>query len=92
MANHLSISEPLQEIQQATSENETLKEVLKIVIEGWPAKKESLHAKIPAYFHKGDELATQDGIIFRGLRAVIPEHLRKKIREKLHVARTGIQS
>ena len=43
-------------------------------------------------FHIRDELATQDGIVFKGPRAVIPEHLRKKVREKLHVAHTGIQS
>eukprot|EP00112_Aurelia_sp_Birch-Aquarium-sp1_P017356 Seg4011.3 transcript_id=Seg4011.3/GoldUCD/mRNA.D3Y31 product="putative protein K02A2.6" protein_id=Seg4011.3/GoldUCD/D3Y31 len=93
MANHLAISEPqLKEIQQATSEDETLKEVMIIIIEGWPAKKDDLPAKVHPYFHIRDELATQDRIIFKGPRSVIPEHLRKKIREKLHVAHTGIQS
>ena len=93
MASHLAISEPqLKEIQQATSEDETLKDVMKIIIEGWPAKKDGLHARVHPYFHIRDELATQDGIVFKGPRAVIPEHLRKKIRDKLHVAHTGIQS
>ena len=40
MASHLAISGPqLKEIQQATSEDETLKEVMKVIIEGWPACK-----------------------------------------------------
>ena len=39
-----------------------------------------------------DELATQDNVIFKGQRAAIPETLRQKIRDKLHVAHTGIQS
>ena len=93
MASHLAISEPqLKEIQQATSEDETLKDVMRIIIEGWPAKKDGLHARVHPYCHIRDEFATQDGIVFKGHRAVIPEHLRKKIREKLHVAHTGVQS
>eukprot|EP00112_Aurelia_sp_Birch-Aquarium-sp1_P011735 Seg247.5 transcript_id=Seg247.5/GoldUCD/mRNA.D3Y31 product="Retrovirus-related Pol polyprotein from transposon 297" pseudo=true protein_id=Seg247.5/GoldUCD/D3Y31 len=68
MANHLAISEPqLKEIQQATSEDETLKEVMTIIIEGWPAKKDDLPAKVHPYFHKS-ELATQDGIYSTGPR------------------------
>lgn len=80
------------EIQLAASKDETLKEVMKIILEGWPAKKENLQARLHPYFHIRDELATQDGIVFKGPRAIIPEHLRKKIRERLHVAHTGIQS
>ena len=44
------------------------------------------------YFSVRDELATQDDVIFKGQRAIIPKSLRQKIREKLHVALTGIQS
>ena len=86
MANHLAISEPqLREIQQAKSEDEILKDVIKIIVEGWPAKKNDLHLKLHPYFHIRDELATQNGIVFKGPRAVIPANLRRKIREKLHV-------
>ena len=93
MTSHLAISEPqLKEIQQATSEDETLKDVMKIIIEVWPAKKDGLHARVHPYCHIRDELATQNGIVLKGPSAVIPEDLRKKIREKLHVAHTGIQS
>ena len=72
MANHLATSEPqLREIQQSTSEDETLKDVIKIIIEGRLAKKNDLHLKLYPYFHIRDELATQDGIVFKGPRAVI---------------------
>ena len=39
-----------------------------------------------------DELSTQDSIIFKGQRCVIPLSLRTKIKEKLYGAHTGIQS
>ena len=82
----------MREIQQATSEDEILKDVINIIVKGWPAKKNDLHLNLHPYFHIRDELATQDGIVFTGPRAAIPANLRKKIREKLHVAHTGIQS
>ena len=61
MASRLAISEPqLKEIRQATSEDETLKDVVKITIEGWLAKKDGLHARVHPYLHIREELATQD--------------------------------
>ena len=61
IASHLAILEPQpKEMQQATSADETLKDVLKIIIEGWPAKKDGLHARVYSYFHIRDELATLD--------------------------------
>ena len=44
------------------------------------------------YYSVRDELGTQDDVIFKGQRAIVPESLCQKIREKLHVAHTGIQS
>ena len=43
------------------------------------------------YFMVRDELSTQDGILFKGLRCVIPVSLRPKIRERLHGAHTGVE-
>jgi len=44
------------------------------------------------YFLVRDELSAQDGLIFKVQRCVIPLSLRKKIKEKLHGAHTGIAS
>ena len=38
-----------------------------------------------------DELTAQDGILFKGLRCVIPASLRPRIRERLHGAHTGVE-
>ena len=66
VANHLAISEQqLQEIQQATSNDETLKDVMTIIVAGWPEKKDSLHASLHPYFHIRGESATQRNSIQR---------------------------
>ena len=42
------------------------------------------------YFNVRDELAVQDGIIFKGQRCVIPKTLRQKVEVKIHCAHIGI--
>ena len=47
MANHLAISEQqLQEIQHVSSNDEMLKDVMRIIVAGWPEKRDGLHAYI----------------------------------------------
>ena len=93
MTNHLPISEPqLKEIQRETTRDATLQSLKETILKGWPEKKEKIPQCIHPYFSVRDELATQDDVIFKGQRAIVPESLRQKIREKLHVAHTGIQS
>ena len=93
MSNYLPISEPqLKEIQRETKCDSTLQALKEIILNGWPERKETLPRCIHPYFSIRDELATQDDVIFKGQRAVVPETLRKKIRDKLHVTHTGIQS
>ena len=42
-------------------------------------------------FNVRDELAVQDGIIFKGQICVIPKTLRQKVKEKIYRAHIGIQ-
>jgi len=73
-ASFLPVSDSkLREIQQATAEDTTLQTLKKTIINGWPEERKSIPAEITAYFSVRDELAVQDGIIFRGQRIVIPK-------------------
>ena len=92
MSNHLPISEPwLKEVQGETKCDSTLQSLKEIILNGWPERKDTLPRCIHP-FSISDELATQDDVIFKGQRAVVPKTLRQKIREKLNITHTGIQS
>ena len=92
MMNFLPISEPqLREIQEATQCDPTLQALKKVILDGWPDLKDNLPSELHPYFSFRDELAAQDGIIFKGLRCIIPATLRQKIREKLHSTHIGVQ-
>ena len=88
----LPISEPqLAEIQRETAADSVLQCLTQIILQGWPDQKEVLLSEFHPYFIVRDELTAQDGILFKGLRCVIPLSLRPKIRERLHGAHTGVE-
>ncbi|XP_021351342.1 uncharacterized protein K02A2.6-like [Mizuhopecten yessoensis] len=91
MAQFLPISEPrLHEIQKQTYTNKSLQTLMEVILEGWPGSKSKTPALAQPYFHVRDELAVQDGIIFRGERAVIPRTLRVDIMQKIHSSHVGV--
>ena len=63
-----------------------------VILKGWPEKKDDLPTELHPYFDVRDELTAQDGVLFKGLRCLIPSSLRPRIRERLHSAHTGIES
>ena len=88
----LPISEPhLAEIQRETAADSVLQCLTQVILQGWPDQKEVLPSELHSYFIVRDELTAQDGILFKGLRCVIPLTLRPKIREQLHGAYTGVE-
>ena len=83
------IPERLDRIRGATLLDPVLQKLGKVIIEGWPNDRRRVPDRLLPYFSYRDELTTQDGVIFRGERIVIPSSLRKSMKEKVHV---GINS
>ena len=79
-------------LRDHTASDAELQLVQSFIQSGWPATSKDLDPTIVPYFHVRDELAIQDGIIFRGDRIVIPQQLRKQTLSDLHAAHQGIAS
>lgn len=79
------------EIQHETAADPVIQSLIQVILQGWPDQKEALPSELHPYFTVRDELTAQDGILFKGLRCVIPASLRPKIRERLHGAHTGVE-
>ena len=89
----LPISEPqLVEIQRETAADPTLQSLKQVILNEWPDRKEALPPELYPYYNVRDELTAQDGILFKGLKCLIPSSIRVKIRSRLHGAHTGIES
>ncbi|XP_038077199.1 uncharacterized protein K02A2.6-like [Patiria miniata] len=63
-----------------------------MVITRWPSNKQEVPLCIREYWPYRDELATQNGIIFRGTRVVIPTNMRRDLIVRAHASHLGTQS
>lgn len=91
--NQLITSEAtLIKFQEETVNDSDLQAVKSLIQSGWPENPKGLNPVIMPFFHIRDELATQEGLIFRGDRLVIPKSLRKQMLSELHSAHQGIES
>ena len=73
----------LSEIKQEAAKDPTLQIFKNMILRGWPENSSSVPKEVSEYFNVRDELAVQDGIIFKGQRCVIPKALRQKVKEKI---------
>ena len=80
------------EFRDETQKDQDLRTVKTFIQSGWPEKPTGLKSTVTPYYHFRDELATQEGLVFRGNRLVIPKSLRRQILSELHSAHQGLES
>ena len=87
---HMNLKEGTQEqIQKATQTDPVMQELASTVLLGWPEARQHVSPAIRAYWNYRDELTVFDGIIYKGMKVVIPKVLRKVMVEKAHSSHTG---
>ena len=85
----ISISEPkYTELQQKTA-NE-FHELYAMIQAGWPETKRQVPHSIREYWESRDELAVLDGVIYRGMKIVIPTSMRPAMLALIHGTHLGI--
>ena len=80
------------EIQQVSSINSHLQQLVGIIITGWADSRDELHLNLQPYWSYRDELAVIDGIILKGKCIIIPNSLREQVLNQLHTNHMGIES
>lgn len=92
MVSYLPMTaERLSSIRSATSEDIKLQRVREMILAGWPQNKTDIQTDIQHYHSFQDELSFQDGIVFRGERAVISHTLRADIIQQVHSSHLGVE-
>ncbi|XP_062576406.1 uncharacterized protein LOC134238297 [Saccostrea cucullata] len=81
----------LKDIQDETAKDNTLQNLGAFIRNGWPDCKTLVPELIVPYFEIRDELSIQNGVIFKGDRAVIPQALRKDMLTRIHSSHLGIE-
>lgn len=82
--------ERFKEIAEETRKDQTLSKLYRMLVDGWPDKKEDVDDELLSYRTMQNELTTCQGVIFKGDRVLVPKQLRKKFMDSLHTAHLGI--
>ena len=85
----ISVSETkYTEIQDYT--HKELSMLSQVIMKGWPDTRNETPIEVRAYWDSRDQLSTSDGIIYKGLRIVIPPSLRSDMLKLIHKSHLGI--
>ena len=71
-AKYVRLSENgLDNLREATLKDDTLKELIKAIHNGWPELKQDLQPSIRTYWPYRDDLVADNNIIFKGTKIVV---------------------
>lgn len=93
MVSHLAVSdEKLELFRRETRKDNELCELIKQILSGWPEKRQQINNRIvSAYWDVRDSLTTEDGIIFKDDRIVVPMSMRYDMLKIVHEGHLGIE-
>ena len=77
-----------QDLQQRTA-NE-LNDLHSMILKGWPDTRSETPHSIREYWNHRDELSVSDGIVYKGMRIVVPPTLRPTMLQQVHESHLGI--
>ncbi len=81
----------LQEIEEVASRDPVYQSIIKLVQSGFPSQASKLDSAAHQYWSVRDELSTEDGLLLKGHRLVIPEASRPETRKQLHASHQGME-
>ena len=66
----------MQQVHQSKQQDATMQVLMNIILTGWPDSKERTPLSVREYWTVRDELSTQDGVVYKGTKVLIPKSLR----------------
>jgi transposase InsO family protein len=80
------------EIQENTQRDPMLKKLCDMIKMGWPKSINDVDPLIKQYWNFREELTILNGVVYKGLKAVIPASLYPSILQKIHINHFGPES
>ncbi|PFX31704.1 Retrovirus-related Pol polyprotein [Stylophora pistillata] len=78
-----------QEIKQCTITDATLQSLMNIIMAGWPLTKEEIPVNIREYWNYKEKLTVQDGVLYKGMKVIVPASMRPQMIARAHSSHLG---
>lgn len=84
-------AERMDRIRTATVADHKLQIMIRTIQQGWPVNKKDVPVEISQYYSLQEELSTQDGLVFSGVRVLISDSLQKDITQRIYSSPLGTE-
>lgn len=78
-----------QQIKQCTITDATLQSLMNMIMTGWPLTKEEIPVCIREYWNYKEELTVQDGVLYKGMKVIVPASMRPQMIARAHSSHLG---
>ena len=83
--------ESLEQLQRCTGQGAALQTLKTTILTGWPKQKEQVPINIREFWNYREELSVHNGVLFKGMRVVIPHVMRPEVMSKIHASHLGVE-
>ena len=85
-------SHKMAELQRETALDPVMVSLSSVILHGWPESENDVPEDLKSFFNVRDQLATRDGVIYKGEKVVVPKSLHSDYLHRVHLGHTGIES
>ena len=89
MVDHIAIA-PARYLQLQNATKKELSSLSAVILQGWPDTKAESDPSVREYWTFRDELALSDGVIYKGMKFVVPPSMRPNLLTQIHSSHMGI--
>ena len=83
--------ERLEQLQRCTGQDAALQTLKTTILSGWPTQKEQVPINIREFWNYREELSVHNGVLFKGMRVVIPRVMQPEVMSKIHASHLGVE-
>ena len=81
-----------QQVKACTSSDATLQCLMNTVMTGWPDTRDHVPVSIREYWTYREDITVQDGVMFKGMRVIIPQAMRAQMVARAHSSHLGVDA
>ncbi len=81
-----------EQLQKETQTDTTLQTLKTVVLQGWPEDRNQVPPNVREYFSVKEDITVNNGILYRGMQAIVPKALQPNIMKKLHTSHLGVEA
>ena len=85
-------SHKMAELQRETALDPVMVSLSSVILHGWPESENDVPEDLKPFFNVRDQLATRDGVIYKGEKVVVPKSLHSDYLHRVYLGHTGIES